>query len=194
MNFIKITQDITFNIDSEVIYFFHKYVNWNYAKTLEKNNNMRKLSSRILDFKKGETRAFNYYRKALEDKISRITIENWIICGYPSHDSYITNHSNTDEFLSICNFSNNIKYIKNLISKKYEELPKHDPKYGDRSIERDLSSLKINYDVNGKNVIVIDDVTTSGFSLLAAKKILEKNGAKKILMIAMGKTADHMLY
>ncbi len=39
--------------------------------------------------------------------------------------------------------------------------------------------------VNGRNVIVLDDICTTGATLLEAKKALEKCGAKNILCIAL---------
>jgi predicted amidophosphoribosyltransferase len=41
---------------------------------------------------------------------------------------------------------------------------------------------------HGSVVAVIDDVTTSGASLLAARKVLVRDGARAVLMIALGKT------
>lgn len=66
---------------------------------------------------------------------------------------------------------------------------------GDRSFESHISTMKVNpeYDIKGKKVIVLDDVTTSGNSLLASAKILKDAGADHVSAIAIGKTTEGTL-
>lgn len=52
----------------------------------------------------------------------------------------------------------------------------------------DSVKLKENINVNGKNIILIDDITTSGSSLRACKKILKDAGANEVICFAFGKT------
>ena len=70
---------------------------------------------------------------------------------------------------------------------------KHSSDYGERNLEKDLQSYKIgiNYNVRGKNVIVLDDITTSGYTFMAAHKFLTELGAKKVVCIAFGKTQGY---
>ena len=66
---------------------------------------------------------------------------------------------------------------------------------GDRSIESHMSTMRVNpeYDIKGKKVIVLDDVTTSGNSLLASARILKEAGAERVAAIAIGKTTEGTL-
>ena len=66
---------------------------------------------------------------------------------------------------------------------------------GDRSIESHISTMKVNtkYNIKGKKVIVLDDVTTSGNSLLASARILKDAGADRVSAIAIGKTTEGTL-
>lgn len=66
---------------------------------------------------------------------------------------------------------------------------------GDRSIESHISTMKVNseYDIKGKKVIVLDDVTTSGNSLLASVMLLKDAGADSVSAIAIGKTTEGTL-
>ena len=52
----------------------------------------------------------------------------------------------------------------------------------------DSVKLKENINVNGKNIILIDDIRTSGSSLSACKKILKDAGANEVICFAFGKT------
>jgi predicted amidophosphoribosyltransferase len=63
-------------------------------------------------------------------------------------------------------------------------------KGGERSIEVHLGSLRIEKTslVNGRDVLLLDDVTTSGCSLIASRQLLLKAGAKSVTMVALGRT------
>lgn len=59
-----------------------------------------------------------------------------------------------------------------------------------RTIEKQYNSLKINgdCDIRGKVILLIDDIYTSGSTMLACKKLLEENGAQRIIMFSFSKT------
>jgi len=61
---------------------------------------------------------------------------------------------------------------------------------GDRSLEVDLNSIRVSEPelIKEKKVLVIDDVTTSGNSLRACRELLLQAGAKRVKMLALGKT------
>ncbi len=52
----------------------------------------------------------------------------------------------------------------------------------------DAFAFRKGFDVSGKNLILVDDVTTSGATLSAAAEVLKENGAKEVygLVIAKG--------
>lgn len=64
---------------------------------------------------------------------------------------------------------------------------------GNRDISVDLGSIEINrncgIDISGKNVLLIDDVITTGNSIAACMMILKKGGAKNIFVLCLGKTS-----
>lgn len=61
---------------------------------------------------------------------------------------------------------------------------------GDRSITVDLKSIRAENSglIKDQRVLLMDDVTTSGGSLEACKRILLKAGAKEVQCLALGKT------
>ena len=60
---------------------------------------------------------------------------------------------------------------------------------GRRYKETHLNSISVNANVLDKKIILIDDITTSGSSLLACKEILLKKGAKEVICFAFGKSS-----
>ena len=60
---------------------------------------------------------------------------------------------------------------------------------GRRYKETHLNSISVNGNVLDKKIILIDDITTSGSSLLACKEILLKKGAKEVICFAFGKSS-----
>lgn len=63
-------------------------------------------------------------------------------------------------------------------------------KGGNRDIDIQRESLGVNPDmsITGSVILLVDDVTTSGNSLLACKELLLKHGAKDVAMFALGKS------
>lgn len=61
---------------------------------------------------------------------------------------------------------------------------------GDRSLEVQLGSIEVSKParVRGKLVAVVDDVVTTGTSLIAARRLLMKAGAGDVVQIALART------
>ena len=73
-------------------------------------------------------------------------------------------------------------------SKKTQPLHKG----GERTVESQEASLTIVNDrlISGQHVLLLDDVTTSGSTMRAARNVIERSGALSITAIALGKTAN----
>lgn len=61
---------------------------------------------------------------------------------------------------------------------------------GDRSLEVQLGSIEVSKpaSIRGKLVVVVDDVVTTGTSLVAARQLLLKAGAGDVVQIALART------
>ncbi len=111
--------------------------------------------------------------------------EHYLFCLVPSHKSKTNNKS---AVYYMARFS---KFIRNYFDKDIITRTKTIDKLasgGDRSIETQIGSLKVSKKVKGKKVVVIDDVTTTGNSLIASKQLLLKAGAKEVILFAFAKT------
>jgi predicted amidophosphoribosyltransferase len=61
---------------------------------------------------------------------------------------------------------------------------------GDRSIETHLRSIRVinNEIIQGRHVLLLDDVTTSGNTFNACEQLLLESGASNVTCLALGKT------
>ena len=191
------------DVTSGNIYYFYSYRQWPEIKDLPKEDERRVATQRILDFKTDKEmfalqkhEAFVWFRKCVLNHLPELSKEEWIVCSIPSHDQVSMTKNNVDHFLEFCKFPANFLVVTGLILRKYETQPKHSGNYGNRSFSKDYDSYKLRTDIDlkGKNVIVLDDITTSGSSLTAAKILLKYAGVKNVVCIALGRTMDKYHY
>jgi predicted amidophosphoribosyltransferase len=64
---------------------------------------------------------------------------------------------------------------------------------GIRDVNVDLNSITVTNpaELKGKIVVALDDTTTTGGSLTAARQLLERAGAKRVAAIAIGRTVKY---
>lgn len=192
--FVKLFKENTFDLSEKSnIYYFHNYFNYNYVRDMTSDDNRKKNTVRILEFKKGYTSTYTYYRKCLE--CLETLYGEWIMCSIPGHKQINTDDNPMNDFLSSINFGERFRIEPGLIKRSEETLAKHEGGYGDRTVEKDLKTLVISdSNVYNKNVIVFDDVTTTGSSLSAAKYLLYEKGAKNVICIAFAKTYERPFF
>ena len=188
------------NTSSNHIYYFYTYWQWSEAKNLPREDDRRIRSERILNFKTDDDRfaklkqdSFNLFRKCFRNHLVELASEKWIVCSIPNHDQTLPIANNVDDFLDYCKLPSNMLVVHCLITRKYETPKKHSADYGMRTYKKDLDSYKMrnDIDIKDKNIIVFDDVTTSGSSLVAARMFLQSHGANKVVCIALGKTVEN---
>ena len=155
-------------------------------------------SDKILRFKEGVEKAIEYFENMIDQDFNPIWNDCYCV-AIPSHDP--KNSYNSSQEL---NNPSIYKLIARLV-KKHIGLHNGSPVLirthevakksfgGNRDISVDLGSIEINrncgIDISGKNVLLIDDVITTGNSIAACMMILKKGGAKNIFVLCLGKTS-----
>ena len=133
--------------------------------------------------------------KAVHNFITMLDGE-WIICSIPGHEK-TTNESNAlySQVLSKVYLNGRQTLQNTLVQRKYTVDKKSmstTERVKDYKIE--MESLKINDKINvkNKNVVIFDDITTTGCSMVAAKTLLKEAGAKNVVCVALGRTKEPM--
>lgn len=112
----------------------------------------------------------------------------------PSH--HPDNKSNTMTLLAeIIARDNGWKNITYNIE-RFKKIEKKAFSHEERNCETDLNSIKIinPEKIKKKTILLMDDITTSGSSLIACKTLLLEAGASLVIMFALGKTRQNEKY
>lgn len=188
------TRDL-FSIDSSnnVIYYMYDYYKKWWIDKYPNNSNYKDSYFAFIALKNGNyNSSYKYKFPAAILKFLNHFNNDWLICTVPGHEK-TTNESNSVSRVIDMIFSN-IKPQKcySLIQRKYEVEKKHLSNNRKFDIDAEIKSLNINprITVKDKKIIIFDDITTTGLSLLACKKLLLSAGAKQVVVVAIGKTKE----
>lgn len=156
----------------------------------EKNPNFNKVNGGyILDLKENNKNGIRYFVNKIEEEFKKYSnIDEFnIITIVPSSKKNV--------------ISEGLKTLVNAIAENYDCMEYVQCLNRNRTVEKKanggLRSKQLEIDtidainkkrINRANILLFDDVTTTGKSLIACKEILIKNGAKNVICIALGKT------
>lgn len=159
-----------------------------------KNWRFDQASSIMLRFKRGEGEAIGYYLFKILGKFSRkkyyreiMEAENVRFVAIPGHDR---NHpiSSVHKLARMLAAYFEREDYSQCLRRRYnvEKLSSG----GNRSIMVHYRSMQVNekYDLIGKTIFLLDDIVTTGNSLIAGQKLLLEAGAKRVYPLAMGRT------
>ena len=188
-------KNIAFEKEIDVEYIYFQF----YYKSAEYKINGT-ISNRIINGLKKEPILDYYYENEYSDDfiffknillskfLKKYNLNNYsILACVPSHNA--GNCNNNPIAIMIKDITKNSSYIDgSQLLLRYQSIPAQKTQ-GKRYEETHLNSIKINGDVKDKNVILIDDITTSGSSLKACRKILLNAGAKSVICFAFSKSS-----
>ena len=168
-----------------------------YPKYDRQYKDMDKFSDMILDIKKDEKKLdpqsgeYYYYKKAINYFTNRLhailsDTEEYVICVMPTHAVGTAPSGIRTIAKQLC--SPPIIDGIDVLSRAFE-IPKK-AIGGSRDLQLEIESLTLRNEsiVKGRQVLLMDDVTTTGTSLKAGKYLLERAGVALIALLALAKT------
>ncbi|MEA2045511.1 MAG: phosphoribosyltransferase family protein [Euryarchaeota archaeon] len=168
-----------------------------YPKHGRPYKDMDKFSSMILDIKKDERKldkksfeyyyhkkAITYFTNQLRDILSNT--EEYVICVMPTHA--IGTAPSGIRTIARQLSSPPIVDGTDVLSRVFEIAKK--AMGGSRDLQLEIKSLTVINEsaVKGRQVLLLDDVVTTGTSLKAGKYLIERAGAKMVVLLALAKT------
>lgn len=172
-----------FKITDTGIYYIDTYHPYHGGQ----NPNWNAFSGKILDLKDGVKRGVDYFLPLFA---TGIYDSDYTIVIVPSSDPAKQQTHGTKLLIESFYKGYAVENIQNgsdcLV--RHTKVPKSAT--GDRSVEKHLRSINLtnNELIKDRVVLLVDDVTTTGNSLVACNQILTDGGCKKVIQIAMGKT------
>ncbi|MGM9508788.1 phosphoribosyltransferase [Larkinella sp. GY13] len=150
------------------------------------NPNWDDFSARILDIKNNKPYGITFFEKQLQDILAD---ENFTIVIVPSHDPANTEGGMKALVQRLCNDTERIDGTGCLV--RHTKVEKSSTG-GGRSIEKHLQSINVkNVNlISGRQVLILDDVTTTGSSLIACRQLIKKCGPSLIVTYALAQTAQ----
>lgn len=168
-----------------------------YPKYDRKYKDMDKFSDMILDIKKDEKKLdpqsgeYYYYKKAINYFTNQLRsilsdTEEYVICVIPTHAIGTAPSGIRTIAKQLC-LPPIIDGI-DVLSRAFE-IPKK-AIGGSRDLQLEIESLTLRNEsiVKGREVLLMDDVITTGTSLKAGKYLLERAGVALIALLALAKT------
>lgn len=140
-------------------------------------------SGLILDVKDNLPKGINHFADILQPILSN---NEYVICIIPTHEEGVKPSGTRSIAKKLCRSpvidGTDVIY-------RIKERPKK-TNSGDRDLKSEIESLEIRdkHLIMGRQVFLLDDVTTTGGSLQAGKILLEQSGADLVVTCALGKT------
>ncbi len=163
---------------------YHKY--WIDKENGIQNPNFDDFSRQILALKGKDPEAIEYFFEILNEELP----EKIAICAVPSSTPGKTDTGITNLAKKLTSEKNRIDRVNFLI--RTQEIPKL--AYGgnrDQTVHYQSIDTEKGISVKGMTIFLLDDVTTTGNSLIVCKEKLLRRGAATVIMVALGQTADY---
>ncbi len=179
-----IFRDCRINGTGEIIALarYHKY--WTTRERRDRSRFVGEFEKMILDMKEMKGRPIKMFYELLDPLLGK----GFSICVVPSSDPSVKNNgiSYVGRMLARSGRKDRVGFLIRHI--KIQKLASG----GDRSRKVHLSSIRVSEEmtVEGEDVLLLDDIFTSGNSLLACRDILIANGARSVEMLVLGRTDE----
>lgn len=182
---------ISFNED--VIYYMYDYYKKWWIDKYPDNYTYRNSYFSFIALKKGNyNRTYKFNFPAAINNFLNYFGSEWYLCTVPSHEKTTNESNGVSKVVDMIYSGIKPQKCYSLIQRKYEVKRKHLANNRNFDVDAEIRSLNINptMTIKNKKIIVIDDITTTGVSLMACKKLLLSAGAKEVVVVAIGKTKE----
>ena len=106
------------------------------------------------------------------------------ICVIPSHTK---NEVNMQLEQLAKSFGNAIGVeYKPLLVRNRDVLKQHEINTVEKRLENVRGSISVNHNINGKSILVLDNITTTGVTIMVAHDALKAAGAKEVIFFTLG--------
>lgn len=169
--------------NSQNRYYIDYYYPWH---TYKGTSLFYPFSGLILDVKQQKEKGIDHFERELKKMLAQN--KKYVVCIIPTHEKGNKPSGTKCIAKRLCN-SHIIDGTDVLQRTKYVP-PKKDG--GTRNIEQEIYSLKVinEHIIKDQQVLLLDDVSTSGTSLNAGRHLLSSNGAKLVVKFSLGLTYD----
>ncbi len=146
-------------------------------------SNYPEFSGRILDLKEGKAHAVEYFRERVEPDLGN----GFAVAVVPSHDPESPGLGLRALAAALAQNGGRIDASGCLVRTVKIDKLAHG---GDRSINVHLGSIAVTNAalIKGRDVMLLDDVTRTGNSLFACRRLLLDAGARSVQCVALGRT------
>ena len=166
------------------LYEYHAYYHFKGGVRV-KNPNFNAIDGLILDLKKNSEHAINKFYNDLVSIFNHYESVNKIVfCAIPGHVAfseisaihiiakYLSKHYGRPDYSEIL--------------QRYKTIPRLSDG-GVRNVGVHINSIRVDpkYQIKGKRIILLDDISTSGSSMAASNQILKIAGAEKVTCLAL---------
>ncbi len=159
------------------------------------------LSRAMMDFKdeanRNHKKAINRFSQLAIDKIGRLTIRGLRFVDLPFSIAIVPSHTAGRVSPALIEVAGRITRAYrhgtvNCCLERTITVPSAHREGGDRSITGHMSTIRVNGgNLQGRNVLLLDDVKTTGGSLSACFYLLESAGAGIIIPLSLLETANY---
>ncbi|MCL4362391.1 hypothetical protein M1585_02850 [Candidatus Parvarchaeota archaeon] len=114
------------------------------------------------------------------------------ICVIPSHTKNKVN-VHLEQLAKSFGNAIGVEY-KLLLVRNRDVLKQHEINTVQTRLENVKDSISVNYDINGKSILVLDNITTTGVTIMVAHEALKVAGAKEVIFFTLGLSSRFGIY
>ena len=177
-------------------YDWEKEINFLCWYKKDENNVVNRPTYKILEFKKNvkfygqeKNSEFEFIEKSFEKELKKLAKTPFLLVAVPSHTAKDHNDSSVAKMIRNVSLREPEKYYdgSNILF-RISSVEKSAGNTKRPTKEEHKKSMKLSQSVYNKDIVLVDDVFTTGNTMNACKEILIENGARRVILFPLSKT------